>query len=250
LAIEAVVGIETIKSMSLERHVLDRWNAQVNDTADAARVSNGIAAGLANLSTTVTLLAVVGAVAYRFEIIGDDVLSLGGLVAISMLMVSAMLLVGRLLSVLSELNQVDVSVSAIDVLMQLPVERSLKHIFPESGNVGGEIAFQDVSFHYPGQEFPALDNVSFRMEMGEKVGLIGRIGSGKSTVARLLMGLYEADAGVVAIGNSDTRLIDPGSLRAEIGSVPQDIQLFEGTVKENIALGMPQSDDNAIHRVA
>ena len=90
--------------MSLERHVLDRWNAQVNDTADAARVSNGIAAGLANLSTTVTLLAVVGAVAYRFEIIGDDVLSLGGLVAISMLMVSAMLLVGRLLSVLSELN--------------------------------------------------------------------------------------------------------------------------------------------------
>jgi ATP-binding cassette subfamily C protein LapB len=250
LAIEAVVGIETIKSMSLERHVLDRWNAQVNDTADAARVSNGIAAGLANLSTTVTLLAVVGAVAYRFEIIGDDVLSLGGLVAISMLMVSAMLLVGRLLSVLSELNQVDVSVSAIDVLMQLPVERSLKHIFPESGNVGGEIAFQDVSFRYPGQEFPALDNVSFRMEMEEKVGLIGRIGSGKSTVARLLMGLYEADAGVVAIGNSDTRLIDPGSLRAEIGSVPQDIQLFEGTVKENIALGMPQSDDNAIHRVA
>lgn len=250
LAIEAVTGIETIKSMGLERHTLNRWNAHVTDTADAARVSNGITAGLANLSTTVTLLAIVGAVAFRFEMIGDDALSLGGLVAISMLMVSAMLLVGRLLSVLSELNQADVSVSAIDALMQLPVERSLKHIFPESGDVGGEVAFQDVSFRYPGQDSLVLDNVSFRIEVGEKVGLIGRIGSGKSTVARLLMGLYEADTGVVALGNSDTRLIDPASLRAEIGNVPQDIQLFEGTVKENIALGLPQSDDEAIHRVA
>lgn len=250
LLIEAVTGIETIKSMGLERHTLDRWNAHVTDNADAARISNGIAAGLANFSTTVTLLAVVGAVAFRFEMIGDDALSLGGLIAISMLMVSAMLLVGRLLFVLSELNQADVSVSALDALMQLPVERSLKHIFPESGDAGGEIAFQDVSFRYPGHESLVLDNVSFRIEVGEKVGLIGRIGSGKSTIARLLMGLYEADTGVVALGNSDTRLIDPASLRAEIGNVPQDIQLFEGTVKENIALGVPQSDDEAIHRVA
>jgi ATP-binding cassette subfamily C protein LapB len=248
LAIEAVTGIETIKSMGLERHVLDRWNARVADTADAARVSNGLAAGLANFSTTMTLLAVVGA--YRFELMSDDGLSLGGLIAISMLIVSAMLLVGRFLSVLSEFNQADASVSAIDSLMQLPVERSLKHIFPESGDVGGEIAFQDVSFRYPGQDALVLDNVSFRIEIGEKVGLIGRIGSGKTTIARLLMGLYEADTGVVALGNSDTRLIDPASLRAEIGNVSQDIQLFEGTVKENIALGIPQSDDEAIHRVA
>lgn len=250
LEIEAVMGIETIKSMGLERYSMDRWNAHATDTADAARVSKGIAAGLVNLSTTVTLLAVVGAVAFRFEMIGEDALSLGGLIAISMLMVSAMLLVGRLLSVLSELNQADVSVNAIDALMQLPVERSLTHIFPESGDVGGEIAFQDVSFRYPGQDSLVLDNVSFRIEVGEKVGLIGRIGSGKSTIARLLMGLYEADTGVVALGNSDTRLIDPASLRAEIGNVAQDIQLFEGTVKENIALGIPQIDDDAIHRVA
>jgi ATP-binding cassette subfamily C protein LapB len=106
--------------------------------------------------------------------------------------------------------------------------------------------FRNVSFSYPGQDIRALSDVSFKLRAGEKIAIIGRIGSGKTTIEKLILGLYEPDEGSVLIDGADIRQLNPADLRRNIGNVPQDTLLFYGTVKENIKLGMPHADDHAV----
>ena len=110
----------------------------------------------------------------------------------------------------------------------------------------GDIEFKDVSFSYPGRDQAVLKKVSFRLKAGEKVGIIGRIGSGKTTIEKLVLGLYQPTEGAVLIDGIDSRQIDPAELRRAIGFVPQDVTLFYGTLKQNIAMGAPFADDSAI----
>lgn len=110
----------------------------------------------------------------------------------------------------------------------------------------GRIRFDNVHFTYPGQTQAALNGISFTIEAGEKVAILGRIGSGKSTVARLLLGLYAPDKGAVLVDETDIRQIDPGDLRRNIGSVLQDVWLFSGTIRENIAIGARRPRDEEI----
>ncbi len=92
--------------------------------------------------------------------------------------------------------------------------------------------------------------MSFRIAAGERVGLVGRVGSGKTTVEKLVLGLYEPDGGAVLVDGTDLRQIDPADLRRNIGCVPQDVCLFQGTLRENIAMGAPHVDDEAVLRAA
>lgn len=250
LAIETVAGIESIKSGGWERRVLERWESLLGETTRASRAAKGITAGAASFAAMATTLVIVGVIAYGVYLIGAGSLSLGGLIAISMLAASAMAPLDRLVSTLSDFHRAQVAMRSINYLMQVPAERPVGRIYSAPTEISGAIAFQEVSFRYPGQESLAVDRVSFRIEAGEKVGLIGRVGSGKSTIVRLVMGLYEADAGVVAVDGADIQNVDPADLRAAIGIVPQDVHLFDGTVKENIAVGAPLSGDDAIHRSA
>ncbi|MDR1310492.1 MAG: ATP-binding cassette domain-containing protein, partial [Burkholderiaceae bacterium] len=106
------------------------------------------------------------------------------------------------------------------------------------------------TFSYPEAQVPALVNVSFRIQRGERVGIIGRIGSGKSTLEKLVLGLYEPSEGSVWVDGVDLQQIDPADLRRNIGYVPQDVMLFFGSVKENIVMGAPYVDDSMILRAA
>jgi ATP-binding cassette subfamily C protein LapB len=107
-----------------------------------------------------------------------------------------------------------------------------------------------VTFSYPGKQVPALSNVSFRVGAGERVGVIGRIGSGKSTLEKLILGMYEPSSGSILVDGVDIKQIDPAMLRRNVGYVPQDIVLFFGTVKENILFAAPYADDSAMIRAA
>ena len=100
----------------------------------------------------------------------------------------------------------------------------------------GEIEFRNVRFHYPGRDDMALDGVSFRIAPGERVALIGRVGSGKSTILRLMMGLYEPTDGAVLLDGIDLRQLDPADVRRGVGCVSQDVLLFYGSMRENITL--------------
>jgi ATP-binding cassette subfamily C protein LapB len=134
--------------------------------------------------------------------------------------------------------------------MALPVERPASSRFLHRAEFRGEIQFRDVTFTYPGQKVPALDQVSFAIKPGERVGLIGRIGSGKTTVEKLVLGLYQPDQGAVLLDGTDLRQIDPADLRRNVGCVLQDVYLFHGTIRDNITLGAPFADDQAVLRAA
>lgn len=107
----------------------------------------------------------------------------------------------------------------------------------------GAICLDAVDFAYPGQGGVALHGVSLSILPGERVAILGRAGSGKSTLARLILGLYAPDRGTIRIDGADIAQIDPGDLRRNIGTVLQDVCLFSGTIRDNIAIGHPRAED-------
>jgi ATP-binding cassette subfamily C protein LapB len=131
-------------------------------------------------------------------------------------------------------------------VMDKPVERPPGKTFIERPQLRGEIEFRYVKFAYPGRGDSALEGLSFKIGAGEKVALIGRVGSGKSTIQRLIMGLYQPTDGAVLLDGIDLRQLDPADVRRNLGYVSQDVTLFYGTLRENIALGLPYADDSAI----
>jgi len=150
----------------------------------------------------------------------------------------------------TKFHQARESLIQLDSMMQTPVERPVNRTFVNRPNFAGHIEFKNVNFTYPDAKIQALTDVSFNIEAGEKVGIVGRIGSGKSTLERLILGLQEPTDGAVLIDGTDTRQIDPADLRRNCGVVPQDVYLFFGSVRENIALGAPYVDDNLVQRAA
>ncbi|MGH7001817.1 MAG: ATP-binding cassette domain-containing protein, partial [Stellaceae bacterium] len=149
-----------------------------------------------------------------------------------------------------KIHQSALSLGALNKVMNLPLERPAGKTFLHRPRLGGAIEFRGVSFAYPGNNHAALNGVSFRIEPGEKIGIVGRIGSGKSTLARLLAGLYQPSAGAILLDGTDLRQIDPADLRRNLGYVPQDAFLFFGSIKDNIALAAPHADHRAILEAA
>ena len=138
----------------------------------------------------------------------------------------------------------------INQLMALPVERDHETNYLHRSHLLGNIEFKNVSFTYPGQEIQALTNVSFRIKSGERVAIIGRIGAGKSTIEKLILGLYKAQEGMIIVDGTNVQQLDPAVLRREIGYVPQDIALFSGSLRDNIVMGSRYADDDAALRAA
>jgi ATP-binding cassette subfamily C protein LapB len=110
----------------------------------------------------------------------------------------------------------------------------------------GEIEFRGVKFAYPNRQDNALDGVSFKIAAGDRVAMIGRVGSGKSTIEKLILGLYRPHEGAVLIDGIDVRQLDPADIRRNIAYVSQDVTLFYGTLRENITLGLPYADDSTL----
>jgi ATP-binding cassette subfamily C protein LapB len=114
----------------------------------------------------------------------------------------------------------------------------------------GEIEFKDVDFNYPGQDHAALRNVSLKIHAGEHVAILGRVGSGKTTLEKLILGLYQPTSGAVLVDGADLRQLDPAELRRNIGYVPQDVMLFYGSLRDNLTISCPTADDAAVLRAA
>jgi ATP-binding cassette, subfamily C, bacterial LapB len=131
-----------------------------------------------------------------------------------------------------------------------PVERPENAAFVRRGRINGEIEFSHVKFSYPGESGDVLSDISFRIKQGEHVAIIGKVGSGKSTINRLILGLYQPNEGSIKIDGVDIRQLDPAEVRKSVGYVPQDVTLFYGSLRENITIGMPHVEDHAILQAA
>ncbi len=250
ILIEAIDGLETIKSSAAESRVQGKWEQAVGMTA----ASSGQARTISTLATTfaqVTVqLVTVFVVVYGVYLIADGELTMGALVACTILTGRALAPLGAIAGMLTRYQQSRVALKALDNLMKKPVERVADKTYLNVPRLRGNLEFKKVSFKYPGQEVAALDGLALRIQTGERVGVLGRIGSGKTTLGRLAIGLYEPADGAVLMDGTDLRQIDPADLRRNVGYVAQDNYLFFGTVRENIAFGAPHVDDQAILRAA
>ncbi len=250
LLVETIDGLETIKAAAAEGRIQRAWERFVGLTAESsgkARFISGIATTFAQVSIQMTTVAVV---VYGVHRIAEGEITMGALIAATILTGRALAPLSSIAAMLTRLQQSRVALHSLDAIMNAPVERPAGKTFLHRPDLSGEIEFKEVSFQYPGQENNALESISFKVKPGERVGVLGRIGSGKSTVARLLIGLYEPANGAVLMDGTDIRQIDPADLRRSVGYVSQDNYLFFGSVRDNIAFSAPYLDDKSIQRAA
>jgi ATP-binding cassette subfamily C protein LapB len=248
--VEAINGLETVKSIGAEGRMQRAWEGFVGAAADSAHKSRLLSAITVNLAGSAANLVYVTVVIFGVYRIGDGLLTTGGLVACTILSGRAMAPLGQVASLLTRFHQSKMALETLDGVMRLPVERPADKAFVHRPDIKGAIELKNVTFTYAGQKLPALADVSFRVAPGERVGLIGRIGSGKTTVEKLVLGLFEPDKGAVLVDGTDVRQIDPADLRRNIGGVPEDVFLLHGTMRENITMGAPFADDAAVLRAA
>jgi ATP-binding cassette subfamily C protein LapB len=249
IIVETIAGLETVKTSRAGPMLAARWRQAVAAHAVLSlrqRLVSGIAINVAASAQNVVYVLTVS---IGVALIADRELTMGALVAASMLSGRCVAPLGQIAMLLTRLGQTLSAYRALDRLMGAAGEADDAAPLRRPRLVGA-IAFRNVSFRYPGSGQRALDDVSFSIAPGERVAIIGRVGSGKSTIARLILGLYTPDAGTVRVDDADVRQLHPDDLRANIGAVLQDIVLLSGSIRDNIALGDAAVDDAAILRAA
>ena len=177
----------------------------------------------------------IGLIAFGIYRIGDLELSLGGLIAIVMLASRAVAPMGQIAALITSFEQTKTAFRSLDELMQKAVERPEGKSYVRRPGFEGAIQFRDLDFSYPEAPKKSLSGINIKINAGEHVGIIGKVGSGKTTLMKLIIGLYQGSAGSIAIDNIDINQIDPADLRKNIGYLSQDIELLRGTIRENIA---------------
>ena len=250
ILVESITGLETVKSIGAEGRMQRAWERFVAATAMSANRSRLLSSITVNMAGLASNLVTVGVVVIGVYEIAAGNMTVGALIACSILSGRAMAPLGQVAQVLARFHQARAAYQTLDGMMRLPVERPATTRFVHRPHLRGDIEFRNVGFIYPGQKLAALSGVSFRIAAGERVAMIGRIGSGKSTIEKLVLGLYEPEQGAIMIDGTDLRQIDPADLRRNIGCVPQDIMLFTGSLRDNITMGAAEADDATMLRAA
>ncbi len=248
--IESLMGMETIKALGAESPVQRTWENNVGHIAKWGVRSRLISSSSTNVATFVQQMASVAVVVYGVYLIADKELTMGALIACVILTGRAMAPMGQVANLMANFFQTVTALKSLNQIMELPVEREVGKSFIHRPTLDGELEFHDVSFQYPNADMASLKNVSFRLKKGEKLAIIGRIGSGKTTLEKLILGLYEPTSGSITLDGIDLKQIDPADLRRNIGYIPQDIMLFFGSVRDNIVYHAPYVDDAAVLKAA
>jgi ATP-binding cassette subfamily C protein LapB len=248
--VESLSYIETVRASGAEAKMQNAWERSVAATARSGEdVHFWSTLSLTAASTAQQLTSMMMIVVGVFLIL-DGKLSMGALIASNMLAGRVLAPIAGIAAVITRATQTIVSMRSIDKLMELERERPVGRTYIAREVKGDSITFDNVRFKYPNASVNALDGVSFKINPGERVGIIGRIGSGKTTVGRLISGFYQPEEGRVLVDGVDLRQFDPADLRRGVGFVLQDTDLFFGKLRDNIALGYPAATDAEILEAA
>lgn len=250
ILIETLNNIETIKSLGTLNQIQWKWEESVGEIASKSLASRMLSASIPTITQLLIQLNTVMIVIYGVYLIKDFELSMGALIAIVILAGRTLAPMGQVAALMTNYEDTKTSYNTLNEIISKPSERPDGKEFVQRPEFSGHIEFVNVTFTYPNSEIPALKNVSFSINPKEKVGIIGRIGSGKSTIAKLIIGLYEPSEGQILLDGIDIKQIDPADLRKNIGYVSQDIMLFRGTVKDNITYKATHVSDGAMMRAA
>ena len=248
--VESLNGIETIKSQGAEAGIQAKWertNAFLSTTNVRMRSLSALAT---NSSTLIGQVVNVSTILIGVYLIHERQLTMGALIAASTLAARALAPAGQVVGLMMQYQGARTSLDSLNALMAQPQERPEGHSFVQRPQMAGDIELRNVSFAYPGRDDQVLDKLNIKIKAGERVALIGRVGSGKSTIQKLIMGLYQPTGGAVLIDGTDLRQLDPADVRRNQAYVSQDVMLFYGTLRENISFGLPYADDAAVRDAA
>lgn len=248
--VETISGLETLKVSTASREMRRRWREALTRQAGSSIKTRILGQIVVNFSALAQQFAQVGVVTYGAVLVSRGDLSMGALIASVILSGRCMAPLGQVAHVMSRMVQAKTAFRALDEFMSRPLDRPISTKWLNRETLDGEVEFRGVGFTYPAAQAPVLRDVSFHIEAGEKVALLGKIGSGKSTLSRLMLGLYHPQQGAVMVDGTEVRQIDPFDLRHNMAIVMQESWLFSGTVRENIAAGAEQPSDEAVLEAA
>ena len=248
--VETLNGLETIKATGSAGLMRKRFEEASNSQSDLGFRSRMISQFAINSAASVQQFAQIGIIFYGVFLIQDGIVTMGALIAVVILCGRTLAPLSQLANALTRVNSARTAYKSINELMKKRKDGGNMENPLSRPNLSGEVEFKNVSFTYPGANEPTLRDLSFQIKPGEKVAILGKMGSGKSTVARLLAGLYEPDVGSILIDGVDIRQIDSADLRRNVGFMLQETWLFSGSVKENIQMGFVQYSDEHILEIA
>lgn len=246
MLIETLTALDTVKSTRAEGVMQHKWESINARIAKLSLKSRFLSLTTINIAQAVQQIGTVAVVILGVYAILEGNLSVGGLIACTILTGRCLAPMAQVASILTRYHHSIASYNAIDRVMALPVERPEGRKFLHRPDINGDIEFRNVTFHYPEQQIPAIKDISFTIKVGEKVGIIGKTGSGKSTMQKLMMNFYDLSEGSILVSGTDLNQLDPTDLRRNISYVPQDVTLFNATIRENIVLGTPLSTDESV----
>ena len=246
LLVESISTVETIKSLQAEPYLLRKWREHSKNAANTSEKIKQLSASTANIMQFIqqmVTVALVVAGAYAFS---EGDVSTGAIIATVMLAGRAVAPLGQIAITLSRFRQAMMSLKVLNSIMAQPEDRPDTVGFVNRPIRAGAMTFKGVGFTYPGSENEVLTGLTFSVKPGERIGIIGRIGSGKTTLGRLIGRLFLPTTGEFLIDGIDVRQYHPSEVRSAVGIVAQAGDLFSGTVKENLLMARPEASDEDI----
>lgn len=252
--VEAVEGLEDLKTSGAAGMFLRRYETSNALAAESGMRTRSMHSWSNNLSATLQQAITLVMLVWGVYLIEAGSVTAGSLIGAVMFAGRAISPLGSVVSLAARYQGARAALISLDQLMARPTERSgTRNYVPLSG-FSGAMGLQDVGFSYPttgdANAPKVLKGVNLKLRAGERMAVLGRIGSGKSTVLRLLAGLYQPSEGMVEVDGIDQRQIDPAEFRAHVGFVPQEPRLFHGTLRDNVLMGRAHIDAARLVEVA
>ncbi|HET9397387.1 MAG TPA: ATP-binding cassette domain-containing protein, partial [Sphingomicrobium sp.] len=244
--VESISAIETLKSARAEGQMLGKWRRYAAMSAATQEKLRRLTAVAVNMASVCQQAISVGLVIGGFYLFQEGDISMGAIIAIVMLAGRAMSPIGQFAFLLTRGKQSMTTLDSLQRMMEANDERQVaaRSIVPEIR--AGHIELRHASFRYPGASVDSLSELNLKAEPGERIAIIGRVASGKSTLGRLLCGLYAPTDGEMLVDGLDSRQYHPHQLRESFRYVGQDAELFSGTVRDNLMLGAARADDQQL----
>ena len=242
--VEVLTGMETLKTLKGIGILRDRWVDSVDRQGITSAKSKFWSQLTSNFSQSGQQLSQVGIVVYGVFLIADGTLTMGSLIACVILSGRTLAPLGQVSNLLGRFNQAVTAYDNFGQLMQQPVKELSRSHQVRVDEVKGSVTITNASLTYPDQKQAVIKQLNLKVAAGEKIAVVGKIGSGKTSLLRLIAGLYDPTEGSVKIDNSDVTHMHPDDLRKHVGVVMQTPMLFSGTLKENLLMGNPDASDD------
>ena len=244
--VELLTGMETAKTLPGLGMLRDRWLGSVGRQLTQTTRSKAFSLLAINAAQTGQQLCQVGVVAYGALLIADGSLTMGSLIACVILGGRTLAPLAQITSLINRYSQAKSAYQALDQMFSIEDREGQAVEFIRRSDCSGELEFKAVTLAYPKAGHPAVENITLKIHACQKIGIVGPIGSGKTSLLRLAGGLIEPTAGQVFVGGVDVTHWHPDDLRQQMAIISQTPTLFTGTVAENIRLGNPTATDNQI----